>query len=109
MNVKNGVEWKNFETGEIIGRMEDTNRLGIKIIEIKYSVKPDVIICHVLTDSCRKLLEKRKFWMEPLISIHFSTCSLITVGNLIGSGRFDRIWNFIDFYFLNPSKESWRT
>ena len=41
MNVKNGVEWKNFETGEIIGRMEDTNRLGIKIIEIKYSVKPD--------------------------------------------------------------------
>ena len=42
MNVKNGVEWKNFETGEIIGRMEDTNRLGIKIIENKYSVKPHI-------------------------------------------------------------------
>ena len=35
------MEWKKFKTGEIIEGKEDTNRLGIKIIENEYSVKPN--------------------------------------------------------------------
>ena len=42
MNVNKWRGVKKIKTGEIIKGKEDTNRLGIKIIEIKYSVKPDV-------------------------------------------------------------------
>ena len=76
------MEWKKFKTGEIIGGKEDTNQLGIKIIEIKYSVKPDAINHHP------------EFYNQLTVSSAYLPAFLFVV-------RFVYDWAFI-FHTPNP-------